>query len=70
MAQSMRNIMGDDSLLMAVAGIAQDPTHKDQLKALELWCGYLYGKPTQRVVTSEVQELPEIVFVDARKERV
>ena len=67
LATKLRNIMDDDTLLTALAGIAQDKTHRDRFRALELWAGYLYGKPTQRVENVELQELPEIHFVRATK---
>lgn len=66
LADSIRNVIGDEELLGSIAAIAQDPFHRDQLKALGLLAGYLYGKPLQRIESKEVEELPEIHFVRAK----
>ena len=62
LAEKMRNILSDETVLTNLAIIVKTPKHKDHFKALELWCGYLYGKPTQRIEQTELQELPEIRF--------
>lgn len=67
LAEQMRNILSDEKVLQNLANIVDDPKHKDHFKSIELWTGYLYGKPTQRVEQTELKELPEIHFVRAKR---
>lgn len=63
LAERMRNILDDETVLIKLAEKVQN----GDMKAIELWTGYLYGKPTQRIETKEVEDLPEIHFVRATK---
>ena len=67
LAESIRNVIDDVTLLNKLSQMAQDDKNRNQFKAIELLTGYLYGKPTQRIETKEVEELPEIHFVRATK---
>lgn len=67
LAESIRNVIDDVTLLSKLAEMAKDDKNKNQYKAIELLTGYLYGKPTQRIETKEVEDLPEIHFVRATK---
>lgn len=67
LAEKIRNVIKDETLITKLAEMAQDNKNRNQYKAIELLAGYLYGKPTQRVETKEVEDLPEIVFVRAKK---
>lgn len=67
LAESIRNVIDDETLLKKLAQMAQDDKNRNQYKAIELLTGYLYGKPTQRVETKELEDLPEIHFVRANK---
>lgn len=67
LAEKIRNIISDESLIQKLADMANDKENRNQFKAIELLTGYLYGKPTQRIETKEVEVLPEIHFVRATK---
>lgn len=67
LAEKIRNVIEDETLITKLSDIAKNDDHRNQFKAIELLTGYLYGKPTQRIETKEVDELPEIVFVRAKK---
>lgn len=67
LAESIRNVIDDKVLLNKLADMAKDDKNRNQYKAIELLTGYLYGKPTQRIETKELEELPEIHFVRATK---
>lgn|SRR5690554_969024 len=69
LAEKIRNIIDDESLISELAVIALDRKNRNQMKAIELLTGYLYGKPTQRVENVELQELPEIHFVRAKTKK-
>lgn len=69
LAEKIRNIIDDESLISELAVIAMDRKNRNQMKAIELLTGYLYGKPTQRVENVELQELPEIHFVRAKTKK-
>jgi len=68
LAESIRNVIDDETLLNKLAQMAKDDKNRNQYKAIELLTGYLYGKPTQRVETKELEDLPEIHFVRAKKQ--
>lgn len=68
LAESIRNVIDDETLLNKLAQMAQDDKNRNQYKAIELLTGYLYGKPTQRVETKKLEDLPEIHFVRAKKQ--
>lgn len=61
LAERMRNVLTDDFVLNKLA----DQVKEGDMRAIELWTGYLYGKPTQRVETKEVSQIPQTIFVDA-----
>lgn len=61
LAEKMRSILSDETVLQKLADNVKNGDHK----AIELWTGYLWGKPTQRVETKEIEEIPQTVFVDA-----
>lgn len=63
LAEKMRNILDDETVLTKLA----EKVISGDMKAIDLWTGYLYGKPTQRIETKELEELPEIHFVRATK---
>ena len=63
LAEKMQNILDDETVLIKLA----DKVRESDMKAIELWSGYRWGKPTQRVETKEVEELPEVIFVRAKK---
>lgn len=67
LAEKIRNVIDDATLITKLADMAQDDKNRNQYKAIELLTGYLYGKPTQRVETKEVEDLPEVIFVRAKK---
>jgi hypothetical protein len=67
LAEKIRSIISDESLIQKLADIARDDENRNQYKAIELLTGYLYGKPTQRIETKELEDLPEIHFVRATK---
>lgn len=67
LAEKIRNVIDDATLITKLADMAQDDKNRNQYKAIELLTGYLYGKPTQRVETKEVENLPEVIFVRAKK---
>jgi hypothetical protein len=69
LAEKMRNILDDETVIQNLANIVTNAEHKDHFKSIELWTGYLYGKPTQRIETKELEELPEIHFVRATKKK-
>ena len=66
LAERMRNILDDETVLQNLANIVDNPKHRDHFKSIELWTGYLYGRPTQRVEQTELKELPEIHFIRAK----
>lgn len=67
LAEQIRNVIDDETLLQKLADMAVDDKNRNQYKAIELLTGYLYGKPTQRVETKEVEDLPDIKFIRASK---
>lgn len=64
LAEKMQSILNDEELL----GILADNVRGGDQRAIELWAGYRFGKPTQRVEKAEVKEIPQTVFVDATSE--
>lgn len=69
LAEKIRNVIDDESLISELAVIAMDRKNRNQMRAIELLTGYMYGKPTQRVENVELQELPEIHFVRAKTKK-
>lgn len=67
LAEKIRNVISDETLLHKLAAMALDDDNKNQYKALELLAGYLYGRPTQMTIQKEVSEIPQTIFINATK---
>lgn len=67
LAEQIRNVISDETLLHKLAAMALDDDNKNQYKAIELLAGYLYGRPTQMTIQKEVSEIPQTIFINATK---